>query len=53
MPVLQTSGLWRVQVGAFVKKEKAEALAERLRAAGFDAWVVLPTMPQADSNDST
>jgi hypothetical protein len=36
------SGLWRVQAGAFASKEKAEALAERLRAAGFEAWVVPP-----------
>lgn len=41
-PTLQTPGLWRVQAGAFVKRENAEALAGRLRAAGFEAWIIPP-----------
>ena len=32
--------LYRVQVGAYAKKETAVAMAERLKAAGFDAVVV-------------
>lgn len=36
-----TSGkLYRVQVGAFSKKENAEALQKKLKAAGFDAIIV-------------
>lgn len=31
--------LYRVQVGAFSKKENAEALAAKLKAAGFDAII--------------
>ncbi|MDH7577342.1 MAG: SPOR domain-containing protein [Bacillota bacterium] len=41
-PAPPASGLWRVQAGAFARKENAEALAEKLRAAGFEAWVVPP-----------
>jgi len=34
--------LWRVQARAFAKRENAEALAGRLRAAGFEAWIIPP-----------
>ena len=36
----QPPELYRVQVGAYAKKENALAMAERLKAAGFDAMVV-------------
>ncbi|MGB9791717.1 MAG: SPOR domain-containing protein, partial [Thermacetogeniaceae bacterium] len=32
--------IYRVQAGAFSERENAEALAERLQAAGFEAVVV-------------
>ena len=32
--------LYRVQVGAFSKRENADALADKLKAAGFDAYIV-------------
>lgn len=36
-----TSGkLYRVQVGAYKEKSNAEAMAKKLKAAGFDAFVV-------------
>ena len=35
-----TDRLYRVQVGAYAKKENATAMANRLKAAGFDAIVV-------------
>lgn len=41
-PAPQTSGIWRVQAGAFARKENAEALAEKLRATGFEAWIIPP-----------
>jgi len=31
--------LYRVQIGAFSKKENAEAMAAKLKAAGFDAYI--------------
>lgn len=34
-----TSGLWRVQVGAFNDRNRADALASELRARGFDVFV--------------
>ncbi|WXJ81009.1 hypothetical protein MHLNE_03500 [Moorella humiferrea] len=34
--------LWRVQVGAFTKRENAEALAARLRSEGYDVYIVKP-----------
>lgn len=42
VPASQTSGLWRVQAGAFAKRENAETLAGRLRGAGFEAWIIPP-----------
>lgn len=36
----ETGVLYRVQVGAFSKKENADALADKLKAAGFDAYIV-------------
>ena len=33
------SGLWRVQVGAFNDRNRADALAAELRARGFDVFV--------------
>lgn len=41
-PAPQTPGIWRVQAGAFAKRENAEAHAGRLRAAGFEAWIIPP-----------
>lgn len=38
--VSNTTRLYRVQVGAYAKKENAAAMATRLKAAGFDAIVV-------------
>ena len=35
-----TDRLYRVQVGAYAKKENATAMANRLKAAGFDAIIV-------------
>ena len=35
-----TDKLYRVQVGAYSKKENAEAMQKRLKAAGFDAIIV-------------
>ena len=37
-------GLWRVQVGAFARKENAEALVKKLKAAGFDAIIIPPPL---------
>ncbi|OUM99398.1 MAG: hypothetical protein BAA04_11445 [Firmicutes bacterium ZCTH02-B6] len=34
-----SSGLWRVQVGAFNDRSRADALAAELRARGFDVFV--------------
>lgn len=34
-----TKTIYRVQVGAFSKKENAEALAEKIKNAGFDAFI--------------
>nr|WP_246451994.1 SPOR domain-containing protein [Alkalicella caledoniensis] len=34
-----TQKFYRVQVGAFGKKENAEALMNRLKKAGFDAYM--------------
>ncbi len=34
-----TGALYRVQVGAFIGKDKAEARAAKLREGGFDAYV--------------
>ena len=38
--VVATDRLYRVQVGAYAKKENATAMVNRLKAAGFDAIVV-------------
>lgn len=38
--VSSAAALYRVQVGAYAKKENAIAMASRLKAAGFDAIVV-------------
>ena len=38
--VVAADRLYRVQVGAYAKKENATAMANRLKAAGFDAIVV-------------
>ena len=38
--VSSATALYRVQVGAYAKKENAVAMANRLKAAGFDAIVV-------------
>ena len=35
-----TKTLYRVQTGAFTKKENADALAAKLKAAGFDTYMV-------------
>jgi len=35
----QPSGLWRVQVGAFNDRSRAEALASELRARGYEVFV--------------
>lgn len=37
------AGLWRVQVGAFAKKENAEALAGKLRRDGYNVYIVKPS----------
>ena len=39
-----SSGLWRVQAGAFSERARAEAVVEQLRAHGFEAFVT-PTTP--------
>jgi N-acetylmuramoyl-L-alanine amidase len=40
VPVPQTeSKYYRVQIGAFINKENAEALVDKLKAAGFDAII--------------
>lgn len=36
----ESGTMYRVQVGAFSKRENAEALADKLKAAGFDAYIV-------------
>lgn len=36
----ETKALYRVQIGAFSNRENAEALAEKLKASGFDAYIV-------------
>ena len=39
-PAASTGKLYRVQVGAYSKKENAEAMVKKLKAAGFDAIIV-------------
>ena len=39
-PVVRSDVLYRVQVGAYAKKENAVAMMERLKKAGFEAIVV-------------
>lgn len=39
-PKAETGIIYRVQVGAYSKKENAEATAKKLKAAGFDAIIV-------------
>lgn len=36
----ESGTMYRVQVGAFSKRENAEALADKLKASGFDAYIV-------------
>lgn len=36
----ETKTLYRVQTGAFAKRENADALAAKLKAAGFDTYIV-------------
>lgn len=38
-PEIESNVLYRVQVGAFAKKENAEAMLEKLKAAGFDGFI--------------
>jgi cell division septation protein DedD len=38
-PNTSSNTLYRVQVGAFSKRENAEALVKKLKAAGFDAII--------------
>ncbi|MDR7403863.1 MAG: SPOR domain-containing protein, partial [Armatimonadota bacterium] len=38
--VTASGGLYRVQVGAFARRENAERLAEQLRAAGYEVLII-------------
>lgn len=38
-PVIEASGLYRVQVGAFRNKENAENLMKKLKADGYEAFI--------------
>lgn len=38
-----SSSFWRVQAGAFARKENAGALVKKLKAAGFEAIIVPPS----------
>lgn len=38
-PLAKKDGLFKVQAGAFENEQNAEELAERLRKAGFDAYI--------------
>lgn len=40
MPKVESGKLYRVQVGAYAKRENAEAMCKKLKAAGFEAVVV-------------
>lgn len=43
----ETTGiLYRVQVGAFSKKENAEAMLKKIKAAGFDAFITTNGTPE-------
>ena len=39
-PKKETTTLYRVQVGAFSNKENAENLKKKLKANGYDAFIV-------------
>jgi N-acetylmuramoyl-L-alanine amidase len=39
-PAAPRTGLYRVQAGAFLRRENAEERAAQLRAAGFDAYIL-------------
>ena len=33
-------GFWKVQVGAYLYRENAEAMQKKIKAVGFDAFIV-------------
>jgi len=37
--MVKVDNLYKIQVGAFSKKENAEAMAAKLKAAGFDTYI--------------
>lgn len=37
--MVQASGYYKIQVGAYSKKENAVAMAAKLKAAGFDTFI--------------
>ena len=39
-PKKEETKLYRVQVGAYSKKANAEAMLQKLKAAGFDGFIV-------------
>lgn len=52
--VVENNGIkYRVQTGAFVGKENAEALVEKLKAAGFDATIIEVKEEAANKQEAT
>ena len=37
--MIQVDGMYKIQVGAYSKKENADAMANKLKAAGFDTFI--------------
>ena len=37
--MVKVGGLYKIQVGAYSKKENAEAMQKKLKAKGFDAFI--------------
>ena len=37
--MIQVDGMYKIQVGAYSKKENADAMLAKIKAAGFDAFI--------------
>lgn len=41
--MVKTNGVYKIQVGAFSKKENAQAMLKKITAAGFSAYITTST----------
>ena len=48
--MVKAGGLYKIQVGAFSKKENADAMAAKLKAAGFDTFITTEKGEAVSSN---